>query len=344
MNALLAGVGGVTLLLSLTLPFALRPLLERWGIIDVPNERSSHARPVLRGMGLAVLIAMLLGVAVATIVLLQTPGHSDDLSNLLIVFGGSFAAGILGWREDRGGLSVLARSIWMLCIATITAVLLLWGVGGLRDGIPVTVKIALVIYAILFLSSFINVANFMDGLNGISGFHGLIAGLTFLVAGALGGFMWLVLAGLIIAAGFAGFLPWNLTKPGAFLGDVGSYLLGGVIAVTSLAALIAGVPMLATIGPMVIYFGDVAVTLIKRVRKGEKWYEPHKEHTYQRIQQLGYSHVQASAICALFTAIVSVLGILQFWFDSMWPVLLLGGVAVLAVYLAMPRILPARRA
>lgn len=344
MNALPVAVGGVTLLLSLTLPFALRPLLERWGVIDVPNERSSHARPVLRGMGLAVLIAMLIGVAVATIILLQTPRYSDELSNLLIVFGGSFAAGILGWREDRGGLSVLARSIWMLLIAMITAALLLWGVGGMRAGIPIVVKILLVIYAILFLSSFINVANFMDGLNGISGFHGVIAGLTFFAAGVMSGLVWLVLAGLIIAAGFAGFLPWNLSKPGAFLGDVGSYLLGGVIAITSLAAFIAGVPMLATIGPMVIYFGDVAVTLVKRVRRGEKWYEPHKEHTYQRIQQLGYSHVQASAISALFTAIVSVLGLLQFWLDFMWPVLLLGGVVVLALYLAIPRILPARRA
>ena len=353
------------LVLSACLPLLVRPLLVRLGIMDVPNERSSHERPILRGLGLAVLIAMTVSGVVAVIALAVT---SPDVGRwwvlLLIVVTGTFAAGLLGLAEDLRGLSVGVRSACLLLIALAVPVALLLAMrafpdpfasgpldditvdrGGALPGftaipLPFWVTIALVPYAVLFISSYINVANFMDGLNGISGFHGVIAGLTFAAAGFCSGLPWLVLAGLILAAGFAGFLPWNLSKPGAFLGDVGSYLLGGATAITSFAALLAGVPILATIGPMVIYFGDVGVTLVKRVRAGFKWDEPHKEHVYQRVQQLGYSHVAASAMTALCTLAASLLGLASFYVAPIWWIALLcGGLLVLGVYLALPRLL-----
>lgn len=353
----------ITLVLSLLLPFVVRPLLVKLGIMDVPNERSSHERPVLRGLGLAVLIAMVLGGGLALWMLwagsvdLRAASMLAGEERLLavVIVMGTLACGALGLAEDLRGISVPVRSTLLLAIASLAAVgLILFAHGGNSATFfwvpgfhiwnwPVWMLIALGVYAVLFISGYINVANFMDGLNGISGFHGVIAGLTFALAGWFMGYAWLVAAGLVLAAGFAGFLPWNLSKRGAFLGDVGSYLLGGSVAVTSLAALITGVPVLVTIGPMIIYFGDVAVTLVKRVRAGYKWDEPHKEHVYQRVQQLGYSHVQASAIAAGFTAAASILGLASFFVPQIWwIVLLLGGLLVLAVYLALPRLLPAR--
>ncbi len=343
--------GALTLAASLFLPFAVRPLLEQWGIMDVPNERSSHTRPILRGLGLAVLIAMVV-VGIVSVLLLwlaDRPGWAT----LLVCVVGFACSGLLGLREDLSGLSVRARSIALLAIGLVTPALLFlvsdpaptiaWIAGAPGAPSSAIAVTALIVYAVLFTSSYINVANFMDGLNGISGFHGTIAGVAFAVAGAATGREWLTLAGLVLAAGFLGFLPWNLTKPGAFLGDVGSYLLGGAVAITSFAALMSGVPFLATIGPMVIYFGDVGVTLVKRVRAGKRWDEPHKEHTYQRIQQLGYSHVAASAMAAGCTFVTSALGLLAIATGLIGTlVLLLGGVAVLVLYLALPKLLPAR--
>ncbi|MBO1902352.1 UDP-phosphate alpha-N-acetyl-D-fucosaminephosphotransferase [Leucobacter weissii] len=353
----------LTLALSLLLPLAVRPLLIRLGIVDVPNERSSHERPVLRGLGLAVLLAMTLGGGTACALL--SAGSADGggpwasargAATLALVVGGFLASGLLGLAEDLRGLSVPVRSAILLAIAAASAGGLLWTVHaqgqatviwvpGIHAGHwPVWMLVLLGVYGVLFISGYINVANFMDGLNGISGFHGVIAGLTFAVSGWFMGYAWLSAAGLAIAAGFAGFLPWNLSRPGAFLGDVGSYLLGGSVAVTSFAAFVNGVPVLATIGPMVVYFGDVAVTLAKRLRAGRKWDEPHKEHVYQRLQQLGLGHVQASGVVALFTLAASVLGLLSFAVPSVWWLLLLAaGLGVLVLYLSLPRILSRRR-
>ncbi len=345
MIGVLAGLA--TLALSLLLPFAVRPLLIRLRVIDVPSARSSHERPVLRGLGLAVLLAMLAGGVLA--VLWLWGSDTPRWSLLAVVVVTSLAAGVLGLSEDLQGLSVRARSVLLLLIAALTMGTLVWMGSSFADywiaGTDLWLRVLLVLYGVLFISSYINVANFMDGLNGISGFHGGIAGLTFAAAGLFSDQQWLIAAGLILAAGFLGFLPWNLTKPGAFLGDVGSYLLGGAVAVTSFAALMSGVPILATIGPMIIYFGDVGVTLVKRVRAGHPWDEPHKEHVYQRIQQLGYSHVAASAMTTAFTALAALLGLLSFAVSpGWWIALLIAGLLVLAAYLRLPRVLPTRAA
>lgn len=326
--------GGVTLVLSLGLPPLLRPLLERLGIMDVPNERSSHVRPVLRGMGLAVLVAMVVGGSVGVWGLAQ--GNSTGVGLLIVAVLAGLASGLTGLAEDLRGLSVPVRSALQISIglASSITIVLLTGMSWW-----------LVIYAVLFVSSYINVANFMDGLNGISGLHGAVAGLTFAAAGWLGGYEWLIIAGIVLAAGFVGFLPWNFLGRGAFLGDVGSYLLGGATAVTSIAAFAAGVPILASIGPMILYFGDVGTTLVRRTRAGYKWDEPHKEHVYQRIQQLGYPHGAVSCMAAGLSAVASVLGLISFFVAPGWWILLTAlGVAVLALYLALPKILPKRHA
>lgn len=344
--------GGVTLALSLLLPVVVRPLLVRLGIMDVPNERSSHDRPVLRGLGLAVLVAMVVGYALALLL-----GIRDQAAlSFGIVAVAVVLSGLLGLGEDLRGLSVPVRSACLLLISAGAAVGLIWiarqgqTAGGLwwqlgidTAQLSIVWVVVLAVYGVLFISSYINVANFMDGLNGISGFHGVIAGLAFAAAGWFTGLSWLVTAGVVLAAGFAGFLPWNLTKPGAFLGDVGSYLLGGAVAITSFAAWVSGVPLLAAIGPMVIYFGDVGVTLTKRMRAGYKWDEPHKEHAYQRIQQLGYSHVQASVMTAGCTLLTSLLGLASCFTGLLGTLaLLVAGLAVVVFYMRLPSLLPIR--
>lgn len=344
-------IAAVTFVASLVLPVAVKPLLQKLGIVDVPNERSSHTRTTLRGLGLATLLAMLVGYVTAFVFVPASPlkssvelvavpfelpftASTQSLALLGVIATVAVFSALLGLAEDLKGLRVLLRSILQLAVAAFATLAFisynhaswLW-----------------LVYGILFLSSYINVANFMDGINGISGTHGLLAGVTFAIAGCLAQNWWLALSGAILAAAFAGFLPWNLTKPGAFLGDVGSYLLGAGVAATALAAGIAGIPWLATIGPMIIYFGDVGFTLVKRVRAGNKWYEPHREHVYERINQMGYSHLQSTLIVSGFTALASALGLASFWVTGFgWWMLLAAGLLLTGLYLALPRLLPSR--
>jgi len=335
--------GGLALLLSLLLPFVIRPLLVRLGIMDIPSERSSHERPVLRGLGLAALIAILGGGSVAAALYAIGYPAFSGWRTLIVILVASLIAGLLGLGEDLKGVSVAVRSVGLLAIGVGSSAVLVWRPGGWSEDLPLVVKLLFVVYAVLFISSYTNVANFMDGLNGISGLHGVIAGLAFAAAGALSDLPWLLTAGLVLAAAFGGFLPWNLTKPGAFLGDVGAYLLGATTAVISFAALVTGVPILATIGPMIIYFGDVGPTLVKRMRKGHKWDEPHKEHVYQRLQQTGMSHLRASGITAGFTLFASLLGLASYFVAPIWWLaLLVAGLALVVLYNLLPRLLEQR--
>lgn len=347
-----------SLVLSLLLPYAIRPVLIKLRIIDVPSFRSSHDRPILRGLGLAVLLALVVAGSFSIAQLFA----ADDYPNtffLLTVGVFSLFSGFLGFAEDVRGVSVGVRSILLLLIAGGASALIVtlgyqysrtWRTfAGTSEysshpaiieffDLPIWLLVLIAVYGVFFISGYINVANFMDGLNGISGLHGIVAGLTFAVTGWLMGMQWLLFAGLLLATAFAGFLPWNLSRRGAFLGDVGSYLLGGSVAITSFAALAAGVPLLATIGPMVIYFGDGVVTLVRRVRAGYKWDEPHKEHTYQRLQQQGRSHIRSSLIVAFFSLLTSALGVASMFVDNaLWFLFLAGGIAVLIFYLNLPK-------
>jgi len=331
MTAALVTVALLTLLLSLVLPVVVKPLLARLGIIDVPNDRSSHTRPVIRGLGLATLLAMSGGYVLAMLLFGDHTG-----ATLVVVACIAAASSLVGLLEDVRGLPVMIRSVLQLAIAAAAVISFVVLDGAWWIWVP---------YGILFLSSYINVANFMDGINGISGMHGVIAGVTFTVAGILAGQHWLAFSGIVLATAFLGFLPWNIFGSGAFLGDVGSYLLGGAVAATALAAAMSGVPWLATIGPMIVYFGDVAYTLVKRVRGGAKWHEPHREHVYERINQMGYSHGQVTFMVSALTAVASALGIASFWATGIaWWMLLAAGLALTALYLALPRILPVRHA
>ena len=341
-----------TLIISALLTPVVRALLMRFRVFDVPNARSSHTVTVVRGLGIAVWAAMLIvSLAVIGAALLNIGVFGAVFSPARFgaaAEGGSWLLAatlfavlnltvVLGLIEDLRGLSVKSRSALQLLAALLIASLLV----ALASPPPL-VAILMVLFGIPFISSFINVANFMDGLNGISALHGIIGGVCFWLLGTHLHSPALAIAGAITAAAFLGFLPWNLLGYG-FLGDVGSYLLGTVLVSLSFAALLAGSPLLAAISPLVIYFGDVGWTLVRRIRRGAKWHEAHREHAYQRLQQLGISHLAASAITAGFTAAAVALGLLSaVWQGSLaFAVLLAGGSVILLCYLNLPRLLPA---
>jgi UDP-GlcNAc:undecaprenyl-phosphate GlcNAc-1-phosphate transferase len=177
----------------------------------------------------------------------------------------------------------------------------------------------------------------MDGVNGISGAHAVIAGVAYACFGQWRQDPFLVAMGLAVAVAALAFLPWNAVRARVFLGDVGSYALGAALAVLAVTAVIQGVPPEAALGPLALYVADTAWTLQRRVRAGERWTQAHRTHTYQRWCDVGWTHPEVTLVTAATTILLSLLGAVSLTGD---PALRLGSdlaaLAVLAVYLRSP--------
>lgn len=312
----------VALSLSAILPFALRPLLTRFAVVDVPVERSSHVRPTLRGGGIAPGIGIVLGALVLAASFSGVPG-----SLLVVIAITSAAFAVLGLVDDVRSLGSTSRAVVQIVIATAACVAIVgvtngpWWLYGLG---PIAV------------AGYVNVANFMDGINTVSGLHGATVGGSLAVSGALGDQPWLVGLGTCIALAFLAFIPWNVVGRGMFLGDVGSYLLGGSIAVAAVAAVAVGAPLIAVLGPLVPYLVDTSSTLLRRVARGERWFEAHNTHVYQRLARR-HGHVPASSVVTLATLVGAAAGQLAFAGPAGAAAAVVSFVLIAGVYLTLPR-------
>ena len=297
--------------------------MARYGVVDLPNQRSSHKEATLRGGGVAILVTVFCG---AIIIALLVPQAAIPIG---VVALGTLAAGILGLIEDVRGLAVPVRALLQLVI-------------GFAVAIPLVVATGhtwlLAVVAGLALMAYINISNFMDGINGISGLHGLVAGAVYGAVGAAMGLEWAAALGALIGGAFAAFLPWNVSRPGLFLGDVGSYTLGAGIAGLGIALVAFGAPILLVVAPVSIYLSDTGATLARRAIRSEPVLRAHRTHAYQRLTDTGMSHVAAAMTVTLFTLATSVIACLPQVTALPGWIALLGVVVVCAAYLALPRV------
>jgi UDP-N-acetylmuramyl pentapeptide phosphotransferase/UDP-N-acetylglucosamine-1-phosphate transferase len=319
-------------LLTLALTLGLSPLLlralRRLQVLDQPTHRSSHTVATLRGGGLApacAATAMLSGVPVLD------PPQRAGLAVVVIGFG---AVGLL---EDLRGVPPLPRFALQLLAAALALPFLLTGLTG-PPGWQVVFALAVAVWLVAYANAF----NFMDGINGISGVQAAVAGLAWFAVGHVQGAHALAAGGLLIAAAAAGFLPFNFPHPRCFLGDVGSYFFGSWIAALVVVALRSGVPPEAAVAPVLLYLADTGTTLLRRVSHGEAWYRPHRDHVYQRLVRLGWSHARTTATVGGLTAGCALLGGL----GAAAPaggraVAALGLACATAAYLALPRLVSA---
>ena len=291
-----AACGGVVLLAE---PLTIG-MLRRWQVIDIPGRRSSHIVPTPRGGGLPIAVGLLAAAA-------------------LTRYGASaaFAAGVgflgaLGLADDFRTLPVGRRLALQAVSSTIAAVLLL-----AHLHLPAMEARVVVIVAAMWITGFVNVFNFMDGVNGISAAHALIAGIAYACYGAWGQHRFLQYAGLAVAVSALLFLPWNAGRARVFLGDVGSYALGAALAVLAARAVLRGVPVEAVLGPLALYLADTGWTLQRRIRAGEPWLQSHRTHIYQQWCDAGWSHQEVTLLTAALTILLTLLGAVSLAGDLM---------------------------
>ena len=234
--------------------------------LDKPNERSLHDVPVPRTGG----IAIITGVVAAALCLRAGAG--------LIV--PAAALSIASYLDDRHALPASAR----LGMHLLAAGAFLWLVGA-------PVAVALLFVLLLAIGWITNLYNFMDGSDGLAGGMAVIGFGTYGLAAWLGGNFELELLAWSIAAAAAGFLIFNFPPARIFMGDVGSIPLGFLAGALGVVGWLQDLwPLwfpLAVFAPFIV---DASMTLTRRLLRGERVWEAHRQHYYQRLILSGWSH------------------------------------------------------
>jgi UDP-N-acetylmuramyl pentapeptide phosphotransferase/UDP-N-acetylglucosamine-1-phosphate transferase len=123
---------------------------------------------------------------------------------------------------------------------------------------------------------------------------------------------------------------------------VGSYTLGAAVAVLAAYAVLHHVPVEAAIGPLALYLADTAWTLQRRIRAGERWFEGHRTHIYQRWCDVGWSHQRVTVVSAAGTATLCLLGAVSLTGNpALRATADLAGAGLLAIYLGSPALMAA---
>ena len=267
---LLAAGAVIALVAGLATGVVLR-FLERRAILDVPNQRSSHKVPTPRGGGIAVIAVIAIAWAAMAVV-------TVDVAALLVVALASIIA-VVSWLDDLWGLPIAFRLLTQAAAVAIGA-LLLPGEGQVFQGL-LPPNFDAVIAAFLWLW-FVNLFNFMDGIDGIAGGEALAIGLgLMLVTLAAGEPPLAAYYPLAVAAAALGFLKWNWPPARSFLGDTGSVALGFFLGWLLLDAAARGQWAAAAILPL-YFLADATITLLRRMLKGEKIWQAHRGHFYQQ--------------------------------------------------------------
>jgi UDP-N-acetylmuramyl pentapeptide phosphotransferase/UDP-N-acetylglucosamine-1-phosphate transferase len=261
----------VTASLSFGIAFGLLVILVsrpvRNLVVDRPNERSLHAVPMPRTGGLAIVAGVAGSLAFA---------GSREQGTLLI----ALALAAISFGDDLFGLPTLLRFVAHMAAA----------VGILALTVPHADPI---VFLLLFLAIawLTNLFNFMDGSDGLAGGMAVVGFGAYAFAAHIDGVAWLAATCIAVASAALAFLLFNFPPAKIFMGDSGSIPLGFMAGAIGVAGWQAGVwslwfPVLV-FSPFAV---DATLTLGKRVLRGDKVWEAHREHYYQRLVRMGFGH------------------------------------------------------
>ena len=242
---------------------------------------------------------------------------------------------LTGWVDDRvGGLSAGLR----LVLQIVAAMLALLGTGGLPTfpfPYPAGIEMGALALplAVLWIVAVTNIYNFLDGVDGYAAVQGGIAGFTLL---SLAGNAPVLGLGGVIAGACAGFGVFNWHRARIFMGDVGSGTLGFLFAALPFHASGMAVPEMVFVVALALWFflADGVYTLLRRALKGERIWQAHRSHVYQRLVQTSLRHDQVVLRIATMAVPVAVAGCIASRLDVSvweWSALLFGVVVFLAL-------------
>jgi UDP-N-acetylmuramyl pentapeptide phosphotransferase/UDP-N-acetylglucosamine-1-phosphate transferase len=284
--------------------------LLTWAYLSAMRARRRLEPPSARGMHA---VAKPVGAGVVFIPSALATWAAANWPNIdrvdLTLIAAAFLLGAVSWLDDRrGGLAPLVR---LACHAAAVASLLLQLDDGVRIApwLPLSLERVIVGFTWLW---FVNVFNFMDGIDGLAGSQTVAVALGYAaVATAVAAGGSLPDLSLILAATAAGFLLWNWHPSSVMMGDAGAIPLGFLLGWLMIDLAARGLWAAALILPL--YFAaDATFTILSRLLRGERPWHPHREHFYQRAVLADLTPAQAVArvsianVCLVLLALLSV--------------------------------------
>lgn len=278
---------------------ALRPLLERYALAR-PNARSSHVVPTPQGGGIAVIASTIIISCGALYFIL--PASLPDIQ-LLVVFAAAVLIGVVGVADDIRPLGVGPRLMLQFL-----------AVGAVIYALPTELRTLpflpwwiertmLVIGGVWF----VNLVNFMDGLDWIT------AAEVVPVTAALGGIGYLgllpppaIFVSLALCGAMIGFGFFNRPVAKLFLGDVGSLPIGLVLGWLLVLLAGNGARTAALLLPL-YYLADSTITLFRRLVRGERVWQAHRSHFYQQATDRGFTVI--GVVARVFVVNIALAGL-----------------------------------
>lgn len=264
-------------ILSFILTYLIKNYAIEKSLFDIPNHRSSHTVATPHGGGIAIAITWFLGISY----LYYTHNINSSLYFALMV---GIIISIVSYLDDLHELSAKFRMIIQSLVALL-GLYFLDGFSSIDLGLfTIENQLLTNIFAFFMIVWFINLYNFLDGIDGYAGAESIFLGSAGFIL--FGGDHFLVLIASVL-----GFLIWNWHKAKIFMGDVGSTLLGYNIAIfTIYYTNEESSNFLIWIILFGLFWFDATITLFRRYRNKENLSLPHKKHAYQRLHQSKWSH------------------------------------------------------
>ncbi len=292
----------LTFLISLLFTYTITKISSKMGMIDIPNERSSHIKPIPRGAGVAIFLSCLI---------ILTIFHTSFIAEFKGFILGALVVFFIGVYDDNRGVKPKTKFVAI----TIAAILVFFmddmkidtlGVWfGYEISLPLFISLIITIIAVV---GFTNAMNLIDGLDGLSGSVAIVIFGAFYYIGLVYQDTFIMTVSILMIAAIAAFLLFNWHPARIFMGDSGSLILGFTIAIVAIKSIdyisITSVLFLTAI-PII----DTLTVMVRRMQRSLSPFNPDKTHLHHKVLRWKGGVDNAVVMIVLIQLLFSIMGL-----------------------------------
>ncbi len=285
--------------------------LTSYGVVDVPNPRRAHSKITPRGGGLAILIVIIIGLITYEYFSTNTLINFIKIGPLLLIIS------TISFLDDLISIPIFIRLLFYTICSTIAILSFLSPLLLFHHKLPFYVDFIL---SIIGLTVFLNIYNFLDGIDGISAVESIHLSITILILCYLKfdviiNINFIIVLNILILACSIGFLIFNWHPAKIFLGDVGSISLGFLLGLSLLLVSASSIHLFAASAIASLYYtADGGLTILIRLVNKEKIWQPHLKHFFQKAVRNGKNHKQVVSRIILCNTLLMILSAISLYF------------------------------